>query len=113
MQQVQSYALLQRRPSAATLVPTLIFYIFLLLFEYLLLLLVFGRPTHKLECRAPVPAAPLALTDGTGLSVLQVELAENLRLAELGDAAAQFRVAFAFLLGQGTAHNKAKAKSWF
>ena len=45
--------------------------------------------------------------------MLQVEFAENLRLAELEDAAAQFRVACAFQYGLGTTKNETKATMWF
>ena len=67
------------------------------------------RPTHKLECRTPTPSAPLAVTDGTGQSVVQVEFVENLRLSELGDATAQFCAATALLWGIGTPKNVKKA----
>ena len=70
------------------------------------------RPTHKLECRAPVPVAPLALTDGTGQNIVQVEFLENLRQAELGNALAQFCVAMAFYDGCGVLLSVDSAHVW-
>ena len=65
-----------------------------------------------MDCRTPAPAAPLALTDGMGQSVVQVEFAENLRLAELGDAAAQFRHAVAYYYGCGIVESDELADVW-
>jgi TPR repeat protein len=52
------------------------------------------------------------VTDGTGQSVVQVEFVENLRLAELGDSAAQFCVSCAFQGAIGTPQNPIAAAMW-